>query len=227
MNVYSLVVYLFGDECFTSLGKIQSTMSNTNNPTLQKQETGLAMPQLIAPSPKPRIALDMDEVIADVVPKFLDFFEMEHGRRPEKSEWWGKKIYQLEDAFHIRERLHEKGFFADLPVMENSQEVVQWLHEHYEVFVVTAATEFRNSLVDKFDWLHQHFPFISWKKFVLCGDKTIISADYMIDDHVYNLEKFKGKGLLYTASHNIGETRFTRVDNWLEVRAFFEKELKK
>lgn len=172
------------------------------------------------------IAMDMDEVIADVVPKFLDHYERDFGVRPDRENWWGKKIYQLPNAAHIRGYLHEKGFFADLPVMEGSQEVVKWLSEHYEVFAVTAATEFRNSLEDKYDWLERHFPFIGWRKLVLCGDKTIIKADYMIDDHVFNLERFQGKGLLFTASHNLNEHRFVRVNNWAEVRAFFEMEIK-
>ncbi|MBK9014285.1 MAG: 5'(3')-deoxyribonucleotidase [Saprospiraceae bacterium] len=177
------------------------------------------------PIHKKRIALDMDEVMADVVPKFLDFYERDFGVRPPREEWWGKKIYQLPNAAHIRGYLQEEGFFADLPVMEGSQEVVKWLAEHYDVFAVTAATEFRNSLRDKLDWLDQHFPFIGWQRLVLCGDKRIIQADYMIDDHAWNLEHFKGKGLLFTASHNTEEERFTRVDDWTAVRAFFEKEL--
>ena len=174
---------------------------------------------------KKRIALDMDEVIADVMPKFLDFYERDFGERPEKSQWWGKKIYQLPNAAHLRGYLQDEGFFAGLPVMEGSQEVVKWLTGHFDVFAVTAATEFRNSLRDKLDWLEEYFPFIGWQRLVLCGDKSIIQADYMIDDHAWNLEHFKGKGLLFTATHNLDETRFTRVNNWAEVRAFFEKEL--
>jgi 5'(3')-deoxyribonucleotidase len=174
---------------------------------------------------KKRIALDMDEVIAEVVPKFLDYYEEATGTRPTKELYWGRKIYQLPGGTHIRDLLASEGFFADLPVMEGSQEVVRWLTRHFDVFVVTAATEFPNSLRDKFDWLQQHFPFISWRNFVLCGDKSIIQADYMIDDHVYNLEQFKGKGLLFTASHNIDENRFIRVNNWQEVRQFFKQEL--
>lgn len=173
------------------------------------------------------IALDMDEVIADVVPKFLDYYEKDFGTRPDKGKYWGKKIYEQVNAGHIRNYLHDKGFFLDLPVMEDSQEVVKWLTEHYEVFIVTAAMEFRNSLEDKYDWLQANFPFIHWKNFVCCGDKSIIKADYMIDDHVRNLLKFDGKGLLYTASHNIDDTRFARANNWKEVKAFFEAELKK
>ena len=47
------------------------------------------------PVGKKRIALDMDEVIADVTPKFLDLYERDFGERPPREVWWGKKIYQL------------------------------------------------------------------------------------------------------------------------------------
>ena len=171
---------------------------------------------------KKRIALDMDEVIADVTPKFLDLYEEAYGRRLEPGDFWGKKIYDLhEDAYVLRDRLHDKGFFRDLPVMPDSQEVVRRLCEDYDVFITTAAMEFRSSFEDKFDWLADHFPFIHWKNIVFCGDKSIIKADYMIDNHVKNLLNFDGKGLLFTASHNAEETRFTRVNNWREVEGFF------
>jgi len=152
--------------------------------------------------PVPRIAVDMDEVLADVRPKFLDLFEAAYGRRLSEAEYWGKKIYQVEGC---REALLE-------------------LHRHYELFIVTAAMEFRASLEDKYDWLQTHLPFIPWSHYVFCGDKSIIAADYMIDDHPHNLKSFRGKGLLFTASHNVKETGFTRVDNWQEVLAFFERE---
>lgn len=171
-----------------------------------------------------RIALDMDEVVANVMPKFLDFYEQEFGKRLQKEDYWGKKIYDIPGAMHVRDVLYNKGFFRDLPLMENSREVVEELNERYDIFFTTAAMEFRNSLEDKYDWLRDHFPFISWKRFVFCGNKSILKADYMIDDHPRNLVGFEGKGLLFTASHNIDEDRFTRVNNWLEVRAFFAKE---
>ena len=173
---------------------------------------------------KKRIAIDMDEVMADIQPKFMDLYEAKMGRRPDKAEYWGKKIYKLEGARDLRQHLHEKGFFADLQVMPGSQEVVRELMEDYEIFITTAAMEFRNCLEDKYNWLQEHFPFLPWRNFVFCGDKSVIRADYMIDDHPINLELFTGKGLLFTASHNISETRFTRVDDWQEVRAFFKNE---
>lgn len=172
-----------------------------------------------------RIAVDMDEVVADVLPKFLDLFEQFNGRRPSEEEYLGKKLYALPGGVHLRQALFQKGFFADLSLISGAQDGIQrLLNDGHEIFFVTAAQEFRNSLEDKYDWLLQHFPNISWKNFVFCGDKSIIQADYLIDDHAFNLRTFKGKGLLFTAPHNVTETEFTRVNNWAEVLEFFEQE---
>ncbi len=176
---------------------------------------------------KKRIALDMDEVIADVEPKFLDLYERAFGHRPDKSAYWGKKLYQIEGAATIRQSLHEKGFFADLPVIEDSQEVVRELSEYFDFYITTAAMEFRYSFEDKYDWLQKYFPFIHWKQIVFLGDKSIIRADYMIDDNTFNLDTFVGEKLLYTAYHNVNETRYRRVNNWQEIRAYFQEELAK
>jgi len=180
--------------------------------------------------PKKRIALDMDEVIADARKKFVELIAEREGLHLKPEDYAGRKIYDVvgpERASSIRNYLFEEGFFATLEVIEDSQEVVDWLMDHYHIFITTAAMEFPNSLDEKYDWLKRHFPRIHWKNFVFCGDKSIIKADYMIDDHVKNLVAFEGKGLLYTASHNIHEKRFTRVSNWKEVRSFFEAELQK
>lgn len=59
-----------------------------------------------------RIALDMDEVIADVTPKFLASFEEATGRKLTKEEFWGRKVYEMEGGKHIRSVLFEKGFLG-------------------------------------------------------------------------------------------------------------------
>lgn len=172
---------------------------------------------------KPRIAIDMDEVMANVEPKFQDLYEREFGEKITREDYWGEKIYGIrEEVGYIRNFLFEKGFFRDLEVMPGSQEVIRELMDDYEIFITTAAMEFRSSFEDKYDWLEEHFPFLHWKNFVFCGDKSIILADYMIDDHVKNLEKFQGTGLLFTASHNAHEERFLRVNDWGEVREYFK-----
>lgn len=174
----------------------------------------------------------MDEVVASPNARFCEWYERDTGIKITEVDLFrtGKKFYQYlgqEKDGPARSYLFEKGFFKDLPVLEDSQEVVKWLSQHYEIFFVTAAMEFRNSMEDKYDWLEKYFPFISWKNFVFCGRKDMIGTDYLIDDHVKNLVTFPGKGILYHAPHNLADTQFTRVKNWMEVKAFFQKELKK
>jgi len=164
----------------------------------------------------------MDEVIADVMPNFLNQYEFKFGRRPDKEEYEGSKVFDIEGAGDLWDNLHQKGFFSDLPVMTDSQKVLIELHKRFDIYIVSAAMEFRNSFEDKYDWLQKHFPFIYWKNMVFCGKKEIIYADWLIDDHVKNLENFKGTGLLYTASHNVFERRFERVNNWKEIHQYFK-----
>ena len=52
----------------------------------------------------------------------------------------------------------------------------------------------------------------------------MIGTDYMIDDHVRNLDVFMGTSLIFTAGHNVTIDRHTRVNNWKEVIEFFKQE---
>ena len=170
------------------------------------------------------IAIDMDEVVADVIPKFTDLYEQHFGTRPTPESYHGRKLYEHEDAQFLRDALHEPGFFRDLPIMADAKEVIKELHQTYDIYFVSAAMEFRNSFVDKYDWLEEHFSFIPWKNWVFCGSKGIFNTDFLIDDHVRNLKAFNGKGLLYTASHNVHNEEFERVNNWREIQQFFQQD---
>ncbi|QHT64079.1 hypothetical protein GXP70_22925 [Paenibacillus lycopersici] len=51
-----------------------------------------------------------------------------------------------------------------------------------------------------------------------CGNKSLIHADYLIDDSVRNIKPFKGHGLLFTNPYNKkAETELARVNSWEEV----------
>ena len=52
---------------------------------------------------------------------------------------------------------------------------------------------------------------------MFCGDKSILNADYLIDDNAYNFDGFRGEGLLFDAPHNALEMRYRRVRGWQEV----------
>ena len=171
-----------------------------------------------------RLAIDMDNVMADITTALLDSHEAETGIRLSVEDING----QNEGAAfpNLKNWLNTKHYFLNLPVMTDSQRVIQQLMTKYDVFIVSAATEFPLSLTDKMYWLDKHFPFIGWQRVCLCGSKTIVKADILIDDHFKNLDYFDGKTFLYTATHNIfSDTgRHQRVNSWLEIEEILMKD---
>lgn len=169
-----------------------------------------------------RLIIDMDEVIADPMGDMINWYQSKYNKPIDYSKMLGGswlKGFPEEDQEMCRQRLLSPGFFRHLPVMEDSQEVVKELNKKYELFIVSAAVEFPNSLKDKLDWLGDHFSFLTWKQIVFCGDKKLVYGDIMIDDHVRNLVTFSGKKYLYTSAHNLNITDYHRLNNWREVAA--------
>ena len=107
--------------------------------------------------------------------------------------------------------------------MPDAQPVLKDLSARFEIFIATQAMAVPNSLGPKYRWLQRHFPFIPPTHYVFCGNKSILRADYLIDDQPRNLLRFEGQGLLYTAPHNLTATGFVRVNNWREVADYFAR----
>lgn len=175
-------------------------------------------------SSRKSIAIDMDGVIADTVTNFIDWYEKDTGVRIAKEAFDGVPEKDGLPDNAVRKYVYSPGFFRSVPVMEGAKEAVLELMKTFNIYIVSAAMEFPLSLPEKYEWLQEHFPFISWKNIIFCGDKSIIGTDYMIDDHVRNLDVCKGKTLMFTAGHNSGINHHTRVNTWKEVMAFLDKE---
>ena len=167
----------------------------------------------------------MDGVIANTAEQFLNWYEMKHGVRIPRENLQGVSELDALPNQAAREFVFEPGFFRGVAVMEGAKEAVQELMKYFDVYIVSAAMEFPQSLAEKYEWLKEHFPFIHWKNIIFCGDKSIINTDYMIDDHVKNLDVCKGRPYLFTAAHNINIDRHTRVNNWKEVVEILKSEI--
>jgi 5'(3')-deoxyribonucleotidase len=166
----------------------------------------------------------MDEVMADTFQYCLDLYNAEFQRDLTPACFEGKHLFEVIEPAHrarVRGYFGEHEFFANISVMEGALEVVQELSERHEVFVVSAAMDVPCSFAAKFEWLDRYFPFIPSSHIVFCGDKSIVLADYLIDDNIGQLHAFRGEGILFHAPHNVLENRYRRVKNWEEVRRLF------
>jgi len=171
-----------------------------------------------------RICVDMDDVMADTLAEHIRRYNQTFDEDVTPQDLAGKGLWEitpLDRQQQLRAFLDAEDFFEDLAVIPGSQEVLQQLSERFEIFIATQAMAVPNSLGPKYRWLQRHFPFIPPSNYVFCGNKSILRADYLIDDLPKNLLRFEGLGLLYTAPRNLAETVFVRVNNWAEVSAYF------
>lgn len=172
------------------------------------------------------IAIDMDGVIADEVVQLLTYYEIHYAAKIRPAELTGRsedEVLPERDAFNKLSAM--PGYFRTIPVMAGAVEAVKKLMENFDVYIVSAAMQYPHSLSQKLEWLGEHFPFISWRNIIFCGDKSIIGTDYMIDDHIKNLDVFKGRTIMFNAFHNVNHTHHQRVNNWDEVLKLMTKEV--
>jgi 5'(3')-deoxyribonucleotidase len=171
-----------------------------------------------------RICVDMDEVMADTLAEYLRRYNQTFDEEVTPQDLAGKGLWEiapLDRQQQLRSFLDAEDFFEDLDLMPGSQDVLRQLSSRFEIFIATQAMAVPNSLGSKYRWLQRHFPFIPPSHYVFCGDKSILRADYLIDDQPKNILRFEGQGLLYSAPHNLSATGFLRVNNWEEVAQYF------
>lgn len=164
-----------------------------------------------------QVLVDMDGVLADTYSQFLRMELDETGRHIPAEELLGKLE---EEAFpNFEKHVHSKGFFRTAPQIEGSVDGLKYLNDKYKLLIVSSATEFPQSLTEKVEWLKEYYPFISWQQIILCGDKSSVKGDLMIDDHIKNLDYFEGDKILFSQPHNIyiKNDNYKRVNGWTEV----------
>ena len=177
------------------------------------------------------IAVDMDEVMADTVLEHLNRYNRQFGESIRKQDLRGKWLWQVVPSDRhdqLAQFLDDPDFFADLPLMDDAVRVLERVSQDHELFIASAAMEVPRSFNAKYAWLQRHFPFLTPSHYVFCGTKSILRADYLIDDNPRQLRAFSGQGLLFTATHNkaVDAQAFgwRRMDDWSAVERFFYAE---
>ncbi len=178
-----------------------------------------------------RIAVDMDEVLADTLGKQLQIYNRHYGTSITADALEGLELADIVPDEHkewVLQMLHAPGFFADLEPMEGALETMERLCRDHKVYIASAATEFPSSFNDKMAWVARHLPKIPTHRIIFCGDKSIVDVDYLIDDTPGHFDGLRGVGLLFDAPHNRRESGHYRVRGWSEVeRAIAEHEAAK
>jgi 5'(3')-deoxyribonucleotidase len=174
---------------------------------------------------KPRILIDMDSVIYDIITPWIDCYNADYPHAPVQyddfKEWDMTKAVCAECGVKIFDYLkHYPSVYFDGDIIPGSQEVINnWNAQGYELAVVTSCVG-NIAAKCKAEWLDKHFP-LTKNRIYMQGNhiKHWLDADIMIDDAPHNLEHFTGFKILFDQPWNQHYNRadVLRVKNWQEI----------
>lgn len=124
-----------------------------------------------------RIYVDMDRTLCDYDKGIVEF---------------RKKAFLPSEEKHPQSKL---GFFMMLEPIPGAIEAMIELQKKYEVWILSRPSFFNmHSYTEKAVWVRNHLGFEMQKKMILCGDKSLLIGDYLIDDMTADGQtEFKGE----------------------------------
>jgi 5'(3')-deoxyribonucleotidase len=156
------------------------------------------------------IALDVDEVCADLLGEWLRRYNERYDDclLPENINHWDlRKCVKPECSEKMYDLLREKPDMYEhvLPIRGARSAVYTLLAQGHRVIYLTACVQ--GTVDRKLDWL------LRWKfltkqnchrDFVAAGDKSLIMANYLVDDRPENVRDFRwGRGILVSQPYNL------------------------
>ena len=176
-------------------------------------------------------AVDVDDVVFDLIGTWLKLYNQDwndHLMPQDITDWnidkfvkpeCGKKIYDYLDDLNLYKLVK--------PIPDALWGVSNLRIMGFRVVFVTSTNIAQNGRKlmrlqeDCFLPKERHS-----KDYVEATDKSLILADYLLDDKPENVGIFTGNGILFGRPHNYNyiEPNWTRIDNWKDLITFMESE---
>lgn len=173
------------------------------------------------------LAIDIDDTLSHFVEKWLNEFKWWKNYSPNKEDcvdWDITQFIKPEDRdfiyWIIADKNISKKIFGECKPQENAKDVIEWLQNYFDIWLVT-STHY-NNFATKVEWVKRYFPNIETNKICVLSDKTLFKADWIIDDKYSTIAQFK-HGILFTQPWNLKYDYPTRVNNWLEIKQYFQR----
>lgn len=108
-----------------------------------------------------RIGIDLDEVLADFIPSYINYHNLNFGSKIEISHFTSfdlAKVYKTSrEEVEIRVRkFYQSEEFHNLKPVRGSISTIEKLSKKFELFIITSRPEIASKSTIK--WLQKHFP---------------------------------------------------------------------
>lgn len=166
------------------------------------------------------IAIDVDDVTADLVSAWLDRYNLDHNDSLSEKDI---KTWDIGSHTKIGDKMYEyltPDLYDLISPIFNSLWGIGKLREmgNKVIFV----TSFLPSLAGrKYHWLKFYGFLESQKDYIEAKDKSLIRCDYLIDDSPDNIINSYGIPIVFTREWNKQLWTYDRVDNWVDIVSYF------
>lgn len=175
-----------------------------------------------------QILLDMDNVVADLLSKWLEVYNTTYDDNVSNDQ-----ITSWQIDLHINKCssqqfyaiIEQPGFFAELEVIQDSIEVTKRLQDigHQLYFVTATPYGCPTGGYDKYVWIDKYFPHIGKEKVIQAHHKHMIKGDLLFDDGPKNLQDFHGIKVAMDFPYNKSIAVNYRVKTWLEFEKIIQQ----
>lgn len=169
------------------------------------------------------LLVDMDSVICDLMTKWHKRYNEDYHDDLSVDKlkcWQTEKYVKPECGTKIYDYLDEPGLFLHLEPIKDSLEVLERLHQTFQIFICTSSQTY--AYTEKEKWVEKYLPFLGREQMIFAHKKYMIRGDLLFDDAPHHLEAFRetkrtavAMDYPYNRSVNV-----PRVKNWLEFEEF-------
>jgi len=163
------------------------------------------------------VLVDVDDVILDLVPTWVKFYNEEFNDVLTKNnikDWNIVEFIKPEASERMFEYVGEGKIFLEAPVIENSLYGVNVLKEAGQRVIYVTAGDPHNFKERR---LIQEGFLENVSDYIVARDKSVVMGTYMIDDNYKNVVHAMGKAWLFNAPWNKKFEYRHRVRNWLDI----------
>ena len=169
------------------------------------------------------IAVDVDDVSLSLVDSFLSTYNRkfkDHVKKESITDWNIDQFLKPEANGFSKECFLKSPIFRKAKPVEGALEAVEWMRSQNSRIIYVTASNPQNV---KFEWLLKNGFLKDEKDFVVAYDKSLILADYLIDDKFENVDGFRGTGILFNRPWNMKYKYHTRIQNWNQFLKIMRK----
>jgi len=172
-----------------------------------------------------RILVDMDGVVAKFNDAIADEWDKLYPNYPaiRDGRLWRtdenySQVYGKWSSEAVINIYYKKGFFLNLAPYPGAVDALKAMKAagHDVFFCTSPVSQYEYCTVEKYQWVEKLFGLDWTKQIILTRDKTIISADYLIDDKP-NITGLCNpplwKQVLYNQSYN-RDSNLPRIVSW-------------